>query len=59
MVPIAPIDHEVQGYIASDPEHMSTRFDEPIFKTLTEASDDSAGEYVQEPEIYALKKRGR
>ena len=62
MIPVTPIDdedHEVHGYIASDPEPMLTRFDETIYKTLTEASDDSAGEYIQDPELYAIKKRGK
>jgi hypothetical protein len=58
-LPAAVLDGDLNGYIASDPEPMLNPLDEPVFNTLTESSDDSAGEFLENPDFYILKKRGR
>lgn len=54
MLPEVEVGDQGGGYVASDPEVMMSRFDEPIFYTLTEASED---EYIDDVELYIVKKR--
>lgn len=54
-----PWENELHGYILSDPEPMKSGFNEPIYANLSEDSCESAEEFLDNPDIFLLKKRGR